>query len=87
MFVSILQRFISGLLQGAVQPLQSRAGRNTRKLLLSRILDAGLCRKTPSRQVGQQQRSGRDCLSAACSGSHRESFMAPQFLRPRGDSL
>ncbi len=87
MFVSILQRFVFGLLQGAAQPLQSRAGRNTRKLLLGHVLKTGLHRKIRSRQVGQRQRSGRDCLWAACSGSLREIFMAPQILRPRGDSL
>jgi hypothetical protein len=81
MFVSILQRFVFWVSQGAGEPLQSRADQNTRKTesggqsgskpakkrVEDRVLAVFRTGKRQTRQTNQEiwQQLGLDCCTAA----------------------
>ena len=101
MFVSILQRFVFWVSQGAGEPLQSRADQNTRKTesgrqpgtkpAKKRVEDRVLAVfRTGRRRTNQEnwQQLGLDCRTAAIwPGSRRRGPRAVPRLLSRGDTL
>lgn len=101
MFVSILQRFVFWVSQGAGEPLQSRADQNTRKTgsggqsgtkpAKKRVEDRVLAvLRTGGRRTNQEiwQQLGLDYRTAAVwPGSRRRGPRAVPRLLSRGDTL
>ena len=100
MFVSILQRFVLRVSQRAGEPLQSRAGQNTRiaesgglpglKPAKKRVEDRFLAVfRRGGRQTNQEiwQQLGLDCAAAVWPGSCRGGLRAAPRLLSRGDTL
>jgi hypothetical protein len=103
MFVSILQRFVFWVSQGAGEPLQSRADQNTRKAesggqsgekpakkrVEDRVLAVFRTGKQRIRQTNQEiwQQLGLDCAAAVWPGSRRRGLRAVPRLLSRGDTL
>ena len=103
MFVSILQRFVFWVSQRAGEPLQSRAGQNTRKAESGGLSGLKPARKRVEdrfsavfrtgkrhiRQTNQEiwQQLGLDCAAAVWPGSRRGGLRAAPRLLSRGDTL